>query len=248
MRIGIIGGSALARIDTLQSVHREMVSTPYGAPSCPVTFGNMAGNEIVFLPRHGSKHNIAPHEINYRANIYALKQLGVTHIIGAGAVGGISERMSPLKLVFPDQIIDYTSARDHTFHDGQSQQVRHVDFTFPYDEAMRQQMIAAADRLGLAYEPQATYGVTQGPRLETAAEIRRMQRDGCDIVGMTGMPEAVLARELEMQYACCALVVNRAAGTDHGRMVSMEEIEANLQAGKQTTLKLLTQVLPTMTA
>ncbi len=247
MRIGIIGGSALGRIDTLESVHREMVNTPYGAPSCPLTFGKMAGNEVVFLPRHGSGHTIAPHQVNYRANLYALKQLEVTHVIGAAAVGGISDNMAPMKLVFPDQIIDYTWGRQHTFHDGQSQRVHHVDFTYPYDETMRQQMIAAASELGLAFESRGVYGATQGPRLETAGEIQRMKRDGCDIVGMTGMPEAVLARELEMKYACCALVVNWAAGVQQGNTVSIHEIEANLKAGMDTTLKLLAQVLPAMT-
>ncbi len=247
MRIGIIGGSALGRIDTLQSVHREMVNTPYGAPSCPLTFGNMAGNEVVFLPRHGSGHYIAPHEVNYRANLFALKQLGVTHVIGAAAVGGISDNMAPLKLVFPDQIIDYTWGRQNTFHDGQTQRVHHVDFTYPYDETMRQQMIAAASELGLAFESRGVYGATQGPRLETAAEIQRMKRDGCDIVGMTGMPEAVLARELQMKYACCALVVNWAAGVQQGQTVSIHDIEVNLKAGMDTTLKLLAQVLPVMT-
>ncbi len=247
MRIGIIGGSALGRMDSLESAYREMVSTPYGAPSCPVTFGKMAGNEVVFLPRHGSGHTIPPHEINYRANIYALKQLGVTHIIAAAAVGGIGDNMLPLKLVFPDQIIDYTWSRQHTFHDSQDQRVRHVDFTFPYDETLRQHMITAAQQLELAFEVRGTYGATQGPRLETAAEIARMKRDGCDIVGMTGMPEAVLARELDMKYACCALVVNRAAGTEQDKIISMQEIEANLKAGMKTTLHLLEKVLPVMT-
>ena len=247
MRIGIIGGSALSRIDSLQSVHREMVNTPYGAPSCPLTFGAMAGNEVVFLPRHGSKHNLAPHEVNYRANIFALRQLGVSHVIGVAAVGGISSNMAPLSLVFPDQIIDYTFGRHHTFHDSQEMRVRHVDFTYPYDETMRQQMIAAAEALGLTYAATGTYGATQGPRLETAAEIRRLQRDGCDIVGMTGMPEAVLARELDLKYACCALVVNWAAGIQPGKTVSINEIEANLRTGMDTLLQLLAQVLPVMT-
>ncbi len=247
MKIGIIGGSALGRMDSLQSPHREMVSTPYGAPSCPVTFGHMAGNEVVFIPRHGSGHTLAPHEINYRANICALKQLGVTHVIGVAAVGGISDNMSPLKLVFPDQIIDYTWSRQHTFHDNQVQRVRHVDFTFPYDATMRQQMADVAQQLRLAFEAEGTYAATQGPRLETAAEIRRLQRDGCDIVGMTGMPEAVLARELDMKYACCALVVNWAAGIQPGTTIAMQEIENNLKTGMQTILRLLENVLPVMT-
>lgn len=246
MKIGIIGGSALSNIDTLKSPHREMVSTPYGAPSCPVTFGSMAGNDIVFLPRHGFGHTIAPHNVNYRANVYALKQLGISHIIGVGAVGGITASMSPLKLVFPDQIIDYTYSRKHSYQNGDDKKIVHVDFTYPYDEQLRANMITAAETRGLAYENAGTYGATQGPRLETAAEIRKLKNDGCDIVGMTGMPEAILARELDMRYACCALVVNWAAGIEAGKTISFEDIESNLDTGMATILELLSEVLPAM--
>jgi len=246
MKIGIIGGSALSHIDTLESPHREMVSTPYGSPSCPVTFGSMAGNEIAFLPRHGFGHTIAPHNVNYRANVYALKQLGITHIIGIAAVGGITENMAPLKLVFPDQIIDYTYSRKHTFQNGDDKKIVHVDFTYPYDEQLRTDMIDTARSLDLSFEPSGTYGATQGPRLETAAEIRRLKNDGCDVVGMTGMPEAALARELEMKYACCGLVVNWAAGIDSDTTISFDDIESNLKSGMHTILELLTDVLPKM--
>jgi len=243
MRIGIIGGSALSRIE-LDNNWRQMVNTPYGAPSCPVTFGNCAGNEIVFLPRHGMSHTIAPHEINYRANIYAMKQLEVTHMIAIAAVGGISENMAPMTLVFPDQIIDYTYSRNHTYHTRDSGRVNHVDFTYPYDESMRQLLVRSSQELGIEYVDRGTYGATQGPRLETAAEIQRLARDGCDMVGMTGMPEAVLARELDLKYATCGLVVNWAAGVGPDSVVSIAEIERNLKAGSDTILKVLQHALP----
>lgn len=246
MKIGIIGGSALQKIEELQSTWKQMVNTPYGSPSCPVTFGSMSGNEIVFLPRHGISHTIAPHEVNYRANLYALKQLEVTHVIAVATVGGISEQMAPLKLVFPDQIIDYTYSRHHTFHENQDERVNHIDFTRPYDEALRQQMIRSAQGLGLDIVEHGTYGATQGPRLETAAEIQRLARDGCDVVGMTGMPEAALARELGLNYACLGLIVNRAAGIEPDKLISFDEIEKNLEAGMQSIIKLLADVLPTL--
>lgn len=243
MKIGIIGGSALKQLESLQSPYREMVNTPYGAPSCPLTFGTIAGNEVVFIPRHGFGHTIPPHKVNYRANIYALKQLGVTHVIGVGAVGGISEKMAPLQLVIPDQIIDYTGSRKHTFQGNREDKVKHIDFTWPYDSFVREQLIVAAQQQALEHIPQGTYGVTQGPRLETAAEIQKLKRDGCDIVGMTGMPEAALARELDMRYACCALVVNWAAGVKD-TPVTIAEIEQNIKLGMHSIQSLLMTVLP----
>jgi len=244
MKIGIIGGSGLNTIDNLVVKHRQLVNSPYGAASSPVMFGELCGGEIVFLPRHGVGHTIPPHKINYRANIASLKELGVTHIISIAAVGGITPAMSPVKLVFPNQIIDYTHSRKHTFFEGEDLNVVHIDFSYPYDEAIRTVLRDSATELNLDHESIATYGATQGPRLETAAEILRMERDGCDIVGMTGMPEAVLARELEMHYAHVGLVVNWAAGKGDGSVVSMGEIEHNLSIGSTSVLKLLSKALP----
>lgn len=243
-KIGVIGGSGLGAIDNLEVTHREMINTPYGSPSCPVIFGEIEGAEIIFIPRHGISHTIAPHEINYRANIFALKQLDVTHVIAINAVGGVTENMTPVKLVFPHQIIDYTYSRKHTFYDKDAESVVHVDFSYPYDEQLRQFLIEAAQKLSIEHEAMATYGATHGPRLETAAEIERMERDGCDIVGMTGMPEAVLARELELPYASCSVVVNMAAGKGDEGIVSMDEIEANLKGGMRAVHRLLTKALP----
>ena len=230
MKLAIIGGSGLERIDGLQEVCRETVETPYGEPSAPLRHGILGSLEIVFLPRHGEGHTLPPHRINYRANIAALRQVGVTHVIAVAAVGGITAKMAPRTLVVPDQIIDYTYGRAHTFFDGEDGNVTHVDFTHPYSDALRYDLVAAARYAGIEVIDGGCYGCTQGPRLETAAEIARMERDGCDLVGMTGMPEAALAREAGLEYACLALVVNWAAGKTEG-VVSLAEIEANLVAG-----------------
>jgi 5'-methylthioinosine phosphorylase len=244
MKIGIIGGSGLNTIKNLEVTHREMVNTPYGSPSSPAMFGKLCGGEVIFLPRHGIGHTIPPHKINYRANIAALKELGITHIISIAAVGGITPAMSPVRLVFPDQIIDYTYSRKHTFFEGEDSGVVHTDFSYPYDEELRGILKSSADGLKLANESIATYGATQGPRLETVAEIARMESDGCDIVGMTGMPEASLAHELGMRYAHCTIVVNWAAGKGDGSIVSMEEIESNLKLGSKSVHQLLSEALP----
>lgn len=243
-KVGIIGGSALETIDNLEVSHREMVNTPYGATSSPLLFGHMNGGEIVFIHRHGFGHTIAPHEINYRANIWALKELEVTHIIATGAVGGISEHMSPITLVIPDQIIDYTHSRSQTFYENSPESVVHVDFTWPYDEQLRTALNRSAVDLGFPVVSRGTYGAVQGPRLETAAEIKRLERDGCDIVGMTGMPEAVLARELDIPYACCAVVVNWAAGKGRQDETLLESIGANMKTAKGRVHKMLATVLP----
>ncbi|BCX88598.1 5'-methylthioinosine phosphorylase [Methylomarinovum tepidoasis] len=238
MKLAIIGGSGLGRIDGLQESRREAVTTPYGEPSAPLRYGILGNLEIVFLPRHGEGHSLPPHRINYRANIAALKQAGVTHVIAVAAVGGITQAMVPQALVVPDQIIDYTYGREHTFFDGRDGNVTHVDFTYPYSDALRYDLVAAARCADIDAVDGGCYGCTQGPRLETAAEIARMERDGCDLVGMTGMPEAALAREAGLEYACLAVVVNRAAGKAEG-VVSMAEIDANLVAGMEKVRKVL---------
>ena len=237
-KVGIIGGSGLARLSKLSVTHREVVHTPYGEPSAPLTHGVFEGQEVVFLPRHGSGHTIPPHKVNYRANLHALKEIGVSQVIGMAAVGGITARMAPGQLCVPDQLIDYTWGRGHTYIEGDLANVTHIDFTEPYCETLRQVLISAAARAGIDLVGGGTYGATQGPRLETAQEIRRMERDGCDLVGMTGMPEAALAREIGLCYACCAVVVNWAAGKGAGP-ITMSEIEENLASGMQQARRLL---------
>lgn len=243
-KIAIIGGTGLDEYAALQNVRSEKISTPYGDPSCELKTGTVNDQEIVFLPRHGKTHNIAPHNINYRANLWALKEQGVTHVVAVNAVGGITENMSPEKLVFPDQIIDYTHSREHTFSDENAAEVLHIDFTKPYSGLIHGVLRSVAVDMELDFEGEAVYGAAQGPRLETTAEINRMQRDGCDIVGMTGMPEASLARELGLEYACCALVVNWAAGKGDDGFITMEIIEQHMNNGMKVVSKLIANALP----
>jgi 5'-deoxy-5'-methylthioadenosine phosphorylase len=242
--VAIIGGSGLTNLKNLRITRREVIRTPYGEPSAPMVFGQLGGQEAVFLPRHGAGHTIPPHEVNYRANIWAIKQTGVDKVIAVNAVGGISpDYLASGALVIPDQVIDYTYGRAHTFFGSEHKKVTHVDFTSPYCEELRQTVIQAAARAKMKVVGRGTYGVTQGPRFESAAEIRRMERDGADIVGMTGMPEAGLARELELCYASIALVVNPAAGKAKDA-ISIREIEKNLETGMASVRSLLEQVIP----
>jgi 5'-methylthioinosine phosphorylase len=228
--LAIIGGSGFTRIPSLKVLRREVVHTPFGEPSAPVTHGAFGDREVVFLPRHGAAHTIPPHKINYRANVWALHHIGVRQVVGVAAVGGIRADVGPLTLAIPDQILDYTYGRCHTFFEQDLTEVTHIDFTFPYCEELRQGLIEAAVKESETVIAGGTYGATQGPRLETAREVQRLERDGCDLVGMTGMPEAALARELDLCYACLALVVNWAAGKGPG-IISLREIECNLEAG-----------------
>lgn len=208
----IIGGSGLAKLADLTLERREVVRTPFGDPSCALSFGTIERVGVVFLARHGYGHTIAPHQINYRANLWALREVGATEVVAVATVGGIRDDLVPGTLAVPDQIIDYTYGRASTFFEGPDNPVTHVDFTRPYSETMREGLRRAAHTVGETPAWGGTYGCTQGPRLETAAEIRRMAVDGCDLVGMTGMPEAALARELSLPYAVLAVVANHAAG------------------------------------
>ncbi len=241
--LAIIGGTGLTRMEGLTVTRREMVKTPYGAPSCPIVFGELGGRQVAFLARHGSTHRIPPHRINYCANIWALNSVGIKRIIAVGAVGGICETCSVGTVVIPDQIIDYTYARENTFFDGGNDPVEHIDFSFPYDGNLRSALIDGALATdGLNVVEQGVYGVTQGPRLETAAEIRRMAADGCTIVGMTGMPEAALAAELGLAYACCAVVVNPAAG-NNGQKIDTAALTAAISTGMKSAVKVLDRTL-----
>lgn len=226
-RLAVIGGSGFAGLGQMKVVRREIVRTPYGEPSGPLVIGDIHGVAMLFLPRHGPGHVLPPHRVNYRANLWALKESGATGIIAVAAVGGIGADCGPGTIVLPQQIIDYTYGREHTYCDGSDRQVTHVDFTQPYDHDLRQNLLAAAVRAGEPVLGAGVYAATQGPRLETAAEIARLQRDGASLVGMTGMPEAALARELGIPYAHLCVVSNWAAGCGDSR----ERIShANLQA------------------
>lgn len=240
MKFAIMGGSGLSSLDGLSGMRRQVVRTPYGDPSGPLTLGKLGGVDLIFLARHGYGHTLAPHEINYRANIWALHEAGVDGIVAVATVGGIAPEFGPGALVLADQVIDYTWGRRSTFFDGPDQPVTHVDFTWPYDEKLRQRLAHAAQAVGEHLHPSGTYGCTQGPRLESAAEIRRMERDGCHLVGMTGMPEAVLARELGVPYACLAVVVNHAAGKgDSARVIPLEAIGEIMAQSMQRVRRLL---------
>jgi 5'-methylthioadenosine phosphorylase len=210
--LAIIGGSGLTTLSNLDVSHREVVRTPYGEASGAVVFGQICGQPAMFLPRHGYGHTIPPHMVNYRANLWALHHNGATGIISVASVGGIRGDLEPGDIVLPHQIIDYTWGRKTTFFEGGGTPVTHVDFTEPYDAALRDRIRLAAVALGIEVKIDGVYAATQGPRLETAAEINRLERDGADLVGMTGMPEAVLARELGVPYAAINVVANHAAG------------------------------------
>ncbi len=237
--IAIIGGTGLTTLEGLRITRKQVMYTPYGEASSPITHGEYNDKPVIFLPRHGSHHTIPPHKINYRANIWSLKQLEVKNIIAVAAVGGINLSMKPQDLVIPHQLIDYTWGRKHTFFEEGN--VQHIDFTDPYTPALRDKLLTAAQQLDFPVHDKGVYGATQGPRLETIAEIDRMEKDGCDLVGMTGMPEAALAREAEIHYATCALVVNEAAGRG-AEQITMAEIERNLQGGIERVRTLLAKV------
>lgn len=240
--IGIIGGSGLTGLENLEIVRREVIRTPYGEPSAPIVFGMFGGNEVLFLPRHGPGHTIPPHQINYRANIWALKEVGVSKVIAVAAVGAITN-LEPSLIVVPDQIIDYTHGREHTFFDGSSRQVRHVDLTNPYCEELRGELIESIKTSGVNAVYHGTYGATQGPRFETAAEIKKLENDGADIVGMTGMPEAALAREKELCYATIAVSANPAAGKSEAE-IDIKTVEKNLETGMKHVRKILKHAIP----
>ena len=216
--LGIIGGSGLTELANLDISHREVVRTPFGDPSGAITFGQLSGQPAMFLARHGYGHTIPPHEVNYRANIWALWNKGARGIVSVASVGGIRADLSPGDLVVPHQIIDYTWGRKATFHEGGDTPVVHIDFTQPYDPELREVLLEAARDAGQAVTDGGVYAAMQGPRLETAAEIDRLERDGADIVGMTGMPEAALARELELPYAAITVVSNYAAGRGDSKL------------------------------
>jgi len=241
--LAIIGGTGLTQMEGLTVTRREMVKTPYGAPSCPLVFGELGGKPVAFLARHGSTHRIPPHRVNYCANIWALNSVGVKRIIAVGAVGGIDKSCGVGAIVVPDQIIDYTTGRENTFFDGGDDPVEHIDFSYPYNESLRQSLIAGAKASGAkTVIEEGVYGATQGPRLETAAEIRRMANDGCTIVGMTGMPEAGLAAELGMEYACLGVVINPAAGVND-QPVNTAELPAAIAAAMDHAREVLTLTL-----
>lgn len=242
--LGIIGGTGLTQLANLQVTRRELIRTPYGEPSGPLTFGEISGKTVVFLPRHGSGHTIPPHAVNYRANVWALHTEGVTDIVAVATVGGIHADLAPGRIALPDQLIDYTQGRKSSFFYGEDQLVKHIDFTEPYCPTMRELCKQAAEQVKESLIEPGVYAAVQGPRLETAAEINRLERDGATMVGMTGMPEAALARELGISYAAICPIANYAAGRGnslHG--IRYEDINLVLGETMQRVRNLIEQVV-----
>ena len=228
--LAVIGGTGVYRLADLQDVDTREVDTRFGKPSSPIRIGTLLGQRVAFLARHGEGHSVPPHLINYRANLAALQDIGATRVLALNTVGGIGDDFGPRVLACPDQLIDYTWGRVSTICEEPGSEVVHVDFGDPYTTMLRHKIIAAARVTGVSLMSSGCYGATQGPRLETKAEIARMRRDGCDLVGMTGMPEAGLARELGLDYACLAVVANWAAGCGDDDEITLAEVLANVDA------------------
>jgi 5'-methylthioadenosine phosphorylase len=241
--LAIIGGTGLTNLPNLEITNKEVVRTPYGDPSGYLTYGRIGDATVVFLARHGYGHTLSPHEVNYRANIWALQSVGVTRVMAVNAVGGVAENMGPGVLAVPDQVIDYTCARKHTYFEGDSP-VTHIDFTDPYCNRARLLYLAAAKAVGIDVLESGTLGVTQGPRLETRAEVARLARDGCAMVGMTTMPEASLARELDLSYATLALSMNHAAGLGSSSQgIKLADADAVLKVGMEKVKTILARAV-----
>lgn len=240
--LGVMGGSGLTQLPGLSVIEQIQLDTPFGEPSAAITKGRLNGQTLLFLPRHGEHHTIAPHLINYRANLWALHHLGVRELLAVAAVGGISDLMVPGALALPDQIIDYTWGRDSSVFSEHFSADKHIDFTWPYDAGLRQQLLEAAADINLKLIDGGCYAVTQGPRLETAAEIRRLAKDGADMVGMTAMPEAAIARELGVAYAGIAVVANQAAGLAD-KALTMEDILQTLAVAMDSVKQLISALV-----
>lgn len=248
--LAFIGGTGLNQLPAFDVERIAEVQTPYQDAAVRIARGHLSGltDTLHFLPRHGEGHTVPPHRINYRANMFALRELGVTAVLAVNAVGGIHRQMGPGVIAIPDQVIDYTSGRAHTYFDGDNvdivsadqftASVTHIDFTQPYSPDLRELLLKSASMLELAVWPRGVYGATQGPRLESSAEVRRLQNDGCDMIGMTGMPEAALARELGLGYASVCLSVNWAAGLSDD-VITMAGIRAVLAQGMDRIHRLL---------
>jgi 5'-methylthioinosine phosphorylase len=245
VELAVIGGTGVYKLAELDGVESHLPQTPYGLPSGPVRVGTLAGKRIAFLARHGEGHGVPPHRINYRANMAALQMLGATRVLALNTVGGITADCGPRALVCPDQLIDYTWGRVSTICEEDGSDVLHVDFGDPYTSTLRTHLLDAARRAGVAVVDGGCYGATQGPRLETKAEIARMRRDGCDLVGMTGMPEAGLARELGLDYACLGIVANWAAGAgpDPDEVITLDDVLANVATATAGVSRVLAAML-----
>jgi 5'-methylthioadenosine phosphorylase len=221
--IAIIGGTGLYAMLELGKSKTTVLKTPYGNSS-ELLLGRLRGREVVFLPRHGRKHEIPPHLVNYRANIWALHRLGVKRVLATSSCGSINPQMRPGELAVLSQFIDFTKRRPQTFYEGGEESVAHIDVTEPYCPELRRVLIDSAEGLNLKVHPSAVYACTEGPRFETAAEVRALKMLGADVVGMTNVPECVLAREKEICYAALGVITNFAAGISRKRLTYTEVV------------------------
>lgn len=241
-KIAIIGGTGLSRLDALGVTRREMVKTPFGVPSCPLVYGELNGVSVVFLSRHGNRQSIPAHMVNYCANVWALHSVGVERIVAVGVVGAIDDACKVGDIVIPDQIIDYTADRSGSYMRGDLEGFHQIDFSYPFNDELRQKLIQGGARAEVSVVDHGTYGTVSGPRLETVAEVRRMERDGCSIVGMSCMPEAALARELAVDYAFCAITVNLAAGKGDG-VINVPDWQSGIESGTASAQRMLSETV-----
>lgn len=229
--LAVIGGTGVYQLSGLNWIESRTVETIYGQPSAPIRIAEIDGRYIAFLARHGDGHALPPHKVNYRANLKAFADLDVASVLAINTVGGITNSFGPKVLAVPDQIIDYTWGRISTLCEEPGTEVLHVDFTEPYTESLRQDLLKVCADIGISVVESGCYAATQGPRLESKAEITRLKNDGCDLVGMTGMPEAGIARELGLRYASLCVVANWAAGCDPENIeITMDEVLANVDS------------------
>jgi 5'-methylthioinosine phosphorylase len=242
--LAIIGGRGLTQLTNLKITHQQVMRTPYGEPSGAFLFGTLDQHEVIFLARHGYGHTIPPHLVNYRANLWVLREQGARNIISVATVGGIRADLKPGVIVVPDQIIDYTHGRDATFFEGRDKPFSNADFTLPYDAKLRSRILRSAQAAQQPCVDGGVYAATQGPRLDSIAEINRYERDGADMVGMTGMPETALAKELELSYAAIAVVANYAAGRgDSAAGINMESVNATASTAMERVRSILEYVV-----
>ena len=242
--LAIIGGRGLTQLANLKITHQQVMRTPYGEPSGAFMFGTLDQHEVIFLARHGYGHTIPPHLVNYRANLWVLREQGVSNIISVATVGGIRADLEPGVIVVPDQIIDFTHGRDATFFEGRDKPFSNVDFTQPYSASLRTRILRAAREAGQPCVDGGVYAATQGPRLDSIAEINRYERDGADMVGMTGMPETALAKELDLNYAIIAVVANYAAGRGTSLTgINVESVNATASAAMERVRSILEHVV-----
>jgi 5'-methylthioinosine phosphorylase len=242
--LAIIGGRGLTQLANLTITHQQVMRTPYGEPSGAFMFGTLNQHAVIFLARHGYGHTIPPHLVNYRANLWALREHGATKVISVATVGGIRTDLTPGVIVVPNQIIDYTHGRDATFFETRDRPFINTDFTFPYSSSLRKHILQSAKAAGKECVDGGVYAATQGPRLDSIAEINRYERDGADMVGMTGMPETALAKELDLDYATIAVVANFAAGRgDSSSGINIEAVNSTAAAAMIRVREILAWVV-----